>query len=545
MANGRQQRRDAAGLEIDWWRNGVIYQIYPRSFADQDGDGVGDLPGIAARADYLAWLGVSAVWLCPFYRSPMVDGGYDISDYTDVDPVFGSIADFDRLVQALHGRQIRVIIDFVPNHSSDMHAWFAESRSGPSSAKRDWYVWAPAAAAPPATAPNNWQSYFGGSAWQYDATSEEYYLHTYHQRQPDLNWDNPRVRAAMADVLRFWLGRGADGIRVDVLWILGKDSQLRDNPPNPQWVQGQPFWQRQLRLFSEDRPTSHEYARFIRSVIDEYPHTVMLGEVVLPAERAVAYYGTALDEAHLPLNFALAELEDWSADSVIRAVDDYLALIPDGASPNWFLGNHDFERIVSRVGPDLARLAHFMILTLPGTPILYYGDELGLPNGTIPRELVQDPQAAAFPERSREAARTPMQWEANAGGMGFSSARPWLPLARPDAEFSVQFQREDPASHLNLVRNLIRLRRLRSALSTGQYQRVATESATLFCFRRTDSAGEFLIVLNFGDEPVDVANLVSPADVLELSTSPHSAGNSVVEPAEGRLYRVAGSAGSP
>lgn len=342
----------------------------------------------------------------------------------------------------------------------------------------------------------------------------------------------------MAEVIRFWLGRGADGIRVDVLWILGKDPRLTNNPPNPEWVKGQPFWLRQLRLFSEDQPASHEYARFIRSIVDEYAEAVMLGEVVLPPRRAITYYGSALDEAHLPLNFALTELDDWSAGHVAHVVDDYLALLPDGASPNWFLGNHDFERIASRIGTERARLAHFMMLTLPGTLIVYYGDELGLPNGVIPVELVQDPQAVAFPERSREAARTPMPWESSAG-LGFSSDPTWRPISPSQPEFSVQFQHENAASHLRLVRNLIRLRRLNRALSIGEYRRVPVEKDALFCYVRTLLRESFIVVLNFGDECADATGLVPRTALLELSTLPAAEHyGDVLQPAEGRLYRV-------
>lgn len=524
--------------ETAWWRGGVIYQIYPRSFADSNGDGTGDLAGIASRVDYLSWLGVSAVWICPFFRSPMVDGGYDISDYTAVDPVFGSVADFSRLAEILHSRDIRIIIDFVPNHSSDQHPWFTESRSGTASAKRDWYVWAPPAA--DGGPPNNWESYFGGSAWEYDDASAEYYLHTYHTRQPDLNWRNPQVRAAMADVVRFWLDRGADGIRVDVLWILGKDPRLLDNPLNPGWIKGQPYWHRQLRQYSEDQPESHEYARYIRSVVDEYPGTVMLGEVVLPADRAIAYYGASLDEAQLPLNFTLAELEDWTCGNLARVIDEYLAILPRGATPNWFLGNHDFERIASRIGAIHARLAHFMLLTLPGTPILYYGDELGLPNGVIPPALIRDPQAVGFPERSREAARTPMQWD-DSPEMGFSAGAAWLPLSRPTPEFTVAAQREDNASHLTMVRRLIDMRRRYAALAMGGYTRHEVAAADVLCYRRAlpGQADSFLVLLNFADKPAAVPDLVTSAARLELSTSPHVDADSVeLGPGEGRLYRV-------
>jgi alpha-glucosidase len=477
----------------------VIYQIYPRSFADSNGDGIGDLPGVVANVEYLRWLGVDAVWLCPFYPSPMVDFGYDVSDYTAVDPVFGSLADFDKMVTELHRHGIRIIVDFVPNHSSDHHPWFVESRSSRTAGRRGWYVWADPR--PDGGPPNNWQSYFGGSAWELDPATGQYYLHTYHKAQPDLNWANSEVREAMADVLRFWLARGVDGIRVDVLWILGKDPSLRDNPPNGEWRPGEPYWHRQVRRYSEDQPEAHTYARFMRSVIDEFPDRVMVGEVVLPVERAVAYYGSALDEAHLPLNFGLAELTTWSPQAVGSAVDAYLAALPPNATPNWFLGNHDFERISSRIGPQLARLAHVLLLTLPGTALLYYGDELGLPNGHIPADLMSDPQAVAFPERSREAARTPMQWDTTAHA-GFSSATPWLPVSRLGAEWTVAQQCEDQASMLSLVRSMLRLRAENPALGEGEYTRLPVADPRVLAFTRSAGDHRVVVVANFAEELV-------------------------------------------
>jgi alpha-glucosidase len=482
-----------------WWRTAAIYQIYPRSFADSDGDGIGDLPGITAKVEYLRWLGVDAVWLCPFYPSPMVDFGYDVSDYTGVDPTFGTLADFDALVSALHAHGIRIVVDFVPNHSSDQHPWFVESKSSRSAGRRGWYVWADPQ--PDGSPPNNWQSYFGGSAWELDPGTGQYYLHTYHRTQPDLNWANSEVRQAMADVLRFWLARGVDGFRVDVLWILGKDPALRDNPPNKRWRAGQPYWHRQIRLHSEDGPDAHTYARFIRAVIDECPDRVMLGEVVLPADRAMAYYGTALDEAHLPLNFGLAELTAWSPESLSVAFDDYLAALPPGAAPNWFLGNHDFERIASRLGQRMARLAHVLVATLPGAVLLYYGDELGLPNGHIPAHLTSDPQAVAFPERSREAARTPMQWDTTTNA-GFSTATPWLPLARADPEWTIANQRKDPASTLQLIRALLRLRAHNPAVKQGEYARLPLANPHLLAYTRTTGDHQVTVIANLATKKV-------------------------------------------
>jgi alpha-glucosidase len=282
----------------EWWQRGVIYQIYPRSFFDASGDGIGDLSGIREKAEYLEWLGVGAIWLSPIYPSPDADLGYDISDYRAIDPRFGTLEDFDGLLTALHERDIRVILDFVPNHTSDQHPWFVDSRSGPQSPRHDWYVWRDSR--PDGSPPNNWESYFGGPAWHFVEPLGKWYLHSFDRAQPDLNWENPEVRRAMQDVMRFWLDRGVDGFRVDVLWLLGKDPELRDNPLNPDWRGGLPPWLRLRRANSEDGPRAHEFVRLLRSVVDDYPDRVMIGEVVLPTGRAVAYHGADLDEAHMP-----------------------------------------------------------------------------------------------------------------------------------------------------------------------------------------------------------------------------------------------------
>jgi alpha-glucosidase len=355
-----------------WWQEGVFYQIYPRSFRDASGDGIGDLAGVTERVEYLAWLGIDAIWFSPIYPTPDVDLGYDISDYLDVDARLGTLADFDRMLAALHEAGIRVVLDLVPNHTSDRHPWFLQSRGGRDDPRHDWYVWRDG---PP---PNNWISHFGDRAWQYLDPPGRWYLHSFHRGQPDLNWDKPAVREALTEVVRFWLRRGVDGFRVDVLWLLGKDPELRDNPPNPDWQQGLPEKFRQLRVYSEGWPSSHDRAQLLRETVDEFDDRVMIGEVVLPPERAVAYYGNDRDEANFPHNFALTELSEWTAAEVRATVEQYESVLPPGAWPNWLLGDHDFPRIASRVGPERARLAQMLLLTLRGTPTCYYGDELGL-----------------------------------------------------------------------------------------------------------------------------------------------------------------------
>ena len=311
-----------------WWQSGVIYQIYPRSFFDSNRDGVGDLPGITSKLDYLQWLGVDAVWISPMYPSPMADFGYDISDYTDVHPLFGTLQDMDTLLDEAHKRNLKVILDFVPNHTSDEHPWFQEARSSRTNEKRDWYIWHDPA--PDGGPPNNWTSYFGGSAWQFDESSGQYYLHLFDVKQPDLNWRNPNVRQAMYDVLRFWLDRGVDGFRIDVLWLLLKDEQFRDNPMNPYWKPGDAPDKRQLDLYTGDQPGIHEIGRELRAVVDAYGERILIGELYLPIDRMVRYYGEQLDEIHLPFNFQLVLMPNWEASAIQQIVDAYAGTLPPG-----------------------------------------------------------------------------------------------------------------------------------------------------------------------------------------------------------------------
>ncbi|HEY2592077.1 MAG TPA: alpha-amylase family glycosyl hydrolase, partial [Steroidobacteraceae bacterium] len=375
-------------MTAPWWRRGVLYHIYPRSFMDTNGDGIGDLRGIASRLDYLCELGVDALWLSPIYPSPMADFGYDVGDYTSIDPVFGTLEDFDALLAEAHHRGLKLVLDFVPNHTSECHPWFLESRASRASPRRDWYIWRdPASDGGP---PNNWLSSFGGSAWRLDPGTAQYYYHAFLEAQPDLNWRNPRVRAAMHDVLRFWLDRGVDGFRVDVLWHLIKDAQFRDNPPNPEYRHGEPPHAQQVMLYSADRPEIHEVVAELRRIVDEYDERVLIGEIYLPIERLVAYYGADLRGAHLPFNFQLIETV-WDARGIARMIDQYEAAVPARAWPNWVLGNHDKPRIATRVGVPQARVAAMLLLTLRGMPTMYYGDELGMRNVPIPPELVQDP----------------------------------------------------------------------------------------------------------------------------------------------------------
>lgn len=506
-----------------WWQQAVIYQIYPRSFQDSDGDGVGDLNGILARVDYLAWLGVDAVWISPFYPSPMADGGYDVTNYVDVDPLFGTLADFDRLVVALHARGIRVILDFVPNHTSIEHPWFKEARASRDSPKRDWYVWREPK--PDGGPPNNWECFLGGSAWERDAASGQCYYHSYLAEQPDLNWRNAEVRAAMYDVLRFWLARGVDGFRVDVIWRLIEDAQFRDDPLNPAYRPGDAPYLRLLQTHSADQPESIEIAIEMRKVLDVFPgDRLLIGEIYLPLQRLVAYYGPELTGAQLPFNFGLMWVE-WTAEAIRKLVSDYEAALPPGGWPSWVLGNHDQMRIASRRGAEQARVAMVLLLTLRGTPTLYYGDELGLQNVTIPPERQRDRFGMIDPGGGRDGERTPMPWDRSANA-GFTTGEPWLPLGEENAARSVAAQEPEPQSMLSLTRALLALRHREPALALGDWAPLATGSDVL-AYARAWAGRRLVIALNLQPVPKNVDFAEDLQGVIALSTHPGRAGEPV------------------
>lgn len=502
-----------------WWQRGVIYQVYPLSFQDSDGDGFGDLPGLLSRLDYLEWLGIDAIWLSPIYPSPMADWGYDVADYCDVDPRFGSLADLDALIAEAHRRSIKVLLDFVPNHTSDQHPWFRESRSSRDNHKRRWYHWhdpAPDGGPPNNQSgeleassdvmrgpevglrpPNNWLSVFGGSAWTFDEATGQYYYHAFLEQQPDLDWRNPEVRAAMHDALRFWLRRGVDGFRVDVIHHLAKDPELRDNPPNPDWAPGQNPYRRLLDTQTADRPEVHDVIAGLRAVVDEFPDRMLIGELYLPVERLMLYYGAAGRGLHLPFNFQLIRLP-WRADVLGAAIEAYEAMLPTYGWPNWVLGNHDKSRVASRIGPAQARVAAMMLLTLRGTPTLYYGDEIGMRDVAIPAERVRDPFEKRVPGLGlgRDPERTPMQWDASPGA-GFTTGEPWLPLAPDAAAVNVAAQRDDPRSMLTLHRRLLALRRAEPALAVGAFSPLRA-TGNVLAWVRKDADRRFLVVLNLG-----------------------------------------------
>jgi alpha-glucosidase len=493
--------------KVRWWQTGVIYQIYPRSFQDTDGDGVGDVRGIIQRLPYLAELGVDAIWISPIFTSPMADFGYDIANYTDIDPLFGTLADFDALLEAAHKQSIKVILDLVPNHTSDQHAWFVDSRSARTSDKRDWYIWRDPG--PGGGPPNNWLSEFGGSAWTSDEATGQYFYHAFLPEQPDLNWRNPQVRVAIYDVMRFWLRRGADGFRVDVIWHLIKDEEFRDNPSNPAFRPGDPPHHALVPLYTTDRPEVHGVVSEMRCVIDEFADRLLIGEIYLPIERLIQYYGRDLSGLHLPFNFSLLSAV-WAPRSIAKLVEEYEAALPQGGWPNWVLGNHDRPRIASRVGAAQARIAAMLLLTLRGTPTIYYGDELGMLDVAIPRERVRDVAEKNLPEHGlgRDRCRTPMQWDPTRFA-GFSEQEPWLPLPDSAQKENVVNQQRDLTSFLSLYRALIALRRSEPSLQLGSYRMIyAREDAWLFLREFKDEC--ILVALNMGGEPTAVAFTSGP-----------------------------------
>ncbi|MGB9364580.1 MAG: alpha-amylase family glycosyl hydrolase [Xanthobacteraceae bacterium] len=481
-----------------WWQTGVIYQIYLRSFQDTNGDGIGDLKGIARRLDYLASLGVDAIWISPFYPSPMVDFGYDVADYCGVDARFGALADFDDLLAQAHARGLKVLLDFVPNHTSDRHPWFVESRSARDHPKRDWYIWRDGAS--DGGPPNNWISDFGGSAWERDESTGQYYYHAFLKEQADLNWRNPTVQAAMVDVMRFWFDRGVDGFRIDVLWHMVKAADFPDNPLNPDYRPAMGDMHRVLQLNSTDQPEVHAIAADMRAIADSYGakgrgERVLIGEVYLPVDRLMRYYGRERAEVHLPFNFQLIDAS-WEARALATLIAGYEAALPPGGWPNWVLGNHDRPRVATKRGQPQARVAAMLLLTLRGTPTLYYGDELGLSDVAIPPAQIADPRELREPGLGlgRDPVRTPLPWDGSPNA-GFTTAKPWLPLNEDWPTRNVARMAGEPHSILTLYRRLLAVRRAHPALSIGNLTLLDTEGEVL-AYERRHGAERLIVALN-------------------------------------------------
>jgi alpha-glucosidase len=479
-----------------WWQTGVIYQVYPRSFQDTDGDGIGDLKGITQRLAHLIELGVDAIWISPIFPSPMRDFGYDVSNYCDISPLFGTLSDFDALLANAHAAGLKIILDFVPNHTSDQHPWFLDSRSSKRSPKRDWYIWRDGKL--DGSEPNNWESEFGGSAWTFDKLTSQYYYHAYLKEQPDLNWRNPDVERAMCDVLRFWFDRGVDGFRVDAIHHLLEDEECRDNPPDPNWRAGMPPNERWLQIRTIDQPDVHASIRAMRCVSDAYADRAMIGEAYLPIDRLMSYYGTDLTGFHLPFNFHLISTP-WHPASIASLIQAYEAALPSGGWPNWVLGNHDRPRVASRIGSAQARVAAMLLLTLRGTPTIYQGEEIGMLDVAIPADQVQDPFELNVPGfgLGRDPVRTPMPWTSQRHG-GFTGGHPWLPLNADVHVFNVSAQAADPRSMLSLYKALIRLRRENDVVSVGAYRVVRAEDGVL-AYERQLRGHQLLVALNMSD----------------------------------------------
>jgi alpha-glucosidase len=485
-----------------WWREGVLYQVYPRSYQDSDGDGHGDLPGLIDRLDHLEWLGVDGIWLSPTFPSPNRDWGYDVADYRGVHPDFGTLEDMDRLIEEAGKRGIRVLLDLVPNHTSDQHAWFVEASSSRDAPKRDWYVWADGD-----EPPNNWQGAFGGIAWTFHEPTGQWYLHNFLPGQPDLNWWNPEVRTAFEDILTYWFDRGVAGFRIDVAHSMIKDPELRDDPPAGPGDHPREQERGLRQINSMNRPEGHEILQSWRALADARPepHPILVGETfVYDFDRLIGFYGAGDDELHLAFNipFAIAELD---ADELRGIVETMEARLPEAAWPVYMASNHDIRRLASHwaAGDEAkARVGLLILLTLRGTPFLYAGDEIALPDGEIPADRILD-------VGDRDPCRTPMPWEPGPGG-GFTTpdAEPWLPMTDPD-ERNVADQRDDPGSTLRFTRDVIALRRAEAGLRTGAYETVdAPEGA--WAWRRGDG---LLVAVNLGDAPVTIDDVTGDVAV--------------------------------
>ncbi|MCL9982799.1 MAG: alpha-amylase family glycosyl hydrolase [Erythrobacter sp.] len=509
MASVMAAAAASASGALAWWRGAVIYQIYPRSFSDTNGDGIGDLAGIVERLDYIADLGVDGIWISPFFTSPMRDFGYDVADYCGIDPSFGTFADFDRIIEKAHALGLKVIIDQVYSHTSDEHAWFQESRADRTNRKADWYVWADPK--PDGSPPSNWQSVFGGSAWQWDGPRKQYYLHNFLTSQPDLNVHNVAVQDALLDVARFWLARGVDGFRLDALNFAMHDPELRDNPPSglPLELVTRPF-DMQERRHNQSHPDIVAFLERIRATIDEFPGRFTVAEVGGPeplAEmKAFTQGGKRLDSAY---NFDFLYAPQLTASGVRASLAQWSGEEGEGW-PSWAFSNHDAPRAVSRWTrdgdqPRAARLNLLLLLSLRGNPIIYQGEELGLPQGEVAFEDLLDPEAIAnWPHTlGRDGARTPMPWQANAPQAGFSSAnRTWLKRDPAHAAFAVDQQAGNPQSVLQYTRQLLALRGQLPALVAGDITLLDTPEDVL-AFVRHDAGSAVLCVFNLGDAPCE------------------------------------------
>ncbi len=497
----------APGTAVPWWEAGVLYEIYPRSFADSDGDGIGDLQGIIDHLDHLEWLGIDGLWLSPVSPSPNADWGYDVADYCGVDPDYGTLGTLDALVAEAGQRGIRVLLDLVPNHTSEQHPWFVDARSSRTSAHRDWYVWADPA--PDGSAPNNWAAQFGGPAWTLDGATGQYYLHNFTREQPDLNWWNPAVAGAFEEIMRYWWDRGVAGFRIDVCNMIVKDAALRDNPPaTPEdAVVEQIFGQR--FVYNANRPEVHAILKSWRALADSYdPPRLLLGETdVHHLSMLPPYYGDGHDELHLAFNLPWLH-SAFHPEGSRAVVEETERILPPAARPVWTGSNLDNSRLATRWAggdPGRVRCVLLTLLTLRGTPVIYQGDEIGLPDGEMTEEALRDPVGRRYWPHitGRDPERSPLPWHGGPGG-GFTApgVEPWLPMGTPPA-CNVAAQRDDPASVLTFTRDLIARRRQSPDLRTAPYESLPSPAGT-WVWRR---GPRFATALNLGEETRRIAGL--------------------------------------
>ena len=491
-------------MNAEWWRGAVIYQVYPRSFADSNGDGVGDLPGVTAHLEHIASLGVDGVWLSPFFTSPMKDFGYDVSDYRDVDPIFGKLADFDALIAKAHALGLKIVIDLVFSHTSDEHAWFQESRQDRTNAKADWFVWADAK--PDGSPPSNWQSVFGGPAWTWDARRGQYYMHNFLSSQPQLNLHNPAVQEALLAVTQFWIDKGVDGFRFDAINFSMHDPQLRDNPPLPPGGKRTRPFDFQDKIYNQSHADIPKFLSRLRALTDANGGRFSVAEVGGDhADREMKLFTAGNDRLNSAYGFLYLYAEKLTGEMIPRGA----AMWPgqDGEGwPSWTFSNHDAPRAVSRwaEGRDrkaFAEMCLLLLMGLRGNVFVYQGEELGLPQANVPFERLQDPEAIAnWPQTlGRDGARTPMPWTAHALNAGFSAVEPWLPVDPEHLPLAVDAQEADPASTLHVARRLIALRKAYPVLRTGGISFVETNSPLLI-FQRGEGADALLLAFNLGHE---------------------------------------------
>lgn len=509
-----------------WAKTAVIYHIYPRSFQDSNGDGIGDLNGIIEKLDYLndgteQSLGVDAIWLSPIYTSPMADFGYDVSDYYSIDPSFGNFETFDRLIAEAHKRNIRVLLDFVANHTSHEHPWFQEARSSRDNPKRGWYIWADPK--PDGSPPNNWVSVFGGPAWTFDEKTGQYYLHTYLKEQPDLNWRNAEVKMEFENILEFWLHKGVDGFRADAVDHLMKDAELRDDPENPNYVPGKddPYNQF-LHTNSQGRPEKINTIGAFCEILSKHDNTFMVSETYLDVPGLTEMYKACGNKLHAPLNLNFIGMS-WSAENYKKFIDEFETSLEPDDIPNYVLGNHDRHRVVTRLGENRARAAALLIFTLRGVPFIYYGEEIGMTDGEIPPEKEQDPWGKLTPGfgLGRDPERTPMQWTSGLHA-GFSEKEPWLPVADRYAEKNVEAETVDPHSMLTLYRHLIHFRKKSSAILRGSYRPLPLQcNGNVFAFLREYQNERALIVLNFSDQACRASFAIHGFETCRVAANTH------------------------